>query len=204
MRALASNHKDTTATSYNPRLSFVRSATSRPNQSSVIVPGQTPGHGKDRSNYSRKKKTSNNKPSGPVTVPKNPGPYGAPFRPRPVRRKCIKSDTVTDESHLSPGQSRCIDAIREGKSVFFTGAAGTGKSFLMNHILKNVVDVDSDGVYVTAMTGTCAVMIKGSTLHSFAGVGLGKGTPSQLAGRMKPAACERWRSCQLLFVDEGM
>ena len=43
---------------------------------------------------------------------------------------------------LSAGQKSVVDAVEAGKSVFFTGCAGTGKSFLLTY-LKHTLPADS-------------------------------------------------------------
>ncbi|KAL2815173.1 PIF1-like helicase-domain-containing protein [Aspergillus granulosus] len=67
--------------------------------------------------------------------------------------------------------------VDQGKSIFFTGSAGTGKSVLMREIIKqlrNKFRKEPDRIAVTASTGLAACNIEGVTLHSFAGIGLGK------------------------------
>jgi ATP-dependent DNA helicase PIF1 len=79
---------------------------------------------------------------------------------------------------LSDEQKAVLEAVVErGKSMFFTGSAGTGKSVLMREIiakLRNKYRKEPDRVAVTASTGLAACNIGGVTLHSFAGIGLGK------------------------------
>lgn len=79
---------------------------------------------------------------------------------------------------LSDEQKAVLDAVVErGKSIFFTGSAGTGKSVLMREIIKHLrrkYKREPDRVAVTASTGLAACNIEGVTLHSFAGIGLGK------------------------------
>ncbi|PTB67873.1 hypothetical protein BBK36DRAFT_1194085 [Trichoderma citrinoviride] len=78
-----------------------------------------------------------------------------------------------DAIHLSKEQERVLDlVVNEGKSVFFTGPAGTGKSVLMRAIINQLrikYARDSDRVAVTASTGLAACNIGGITLHSFSG-----------------------------------
>lgn len=79
---------------------------------------------------------------------------------------------------LSDEQKHVLDAVvKNGKSIFFTGSAGTGKSVLMREIIKqlrNKYRREQDRVAITASTGLAACNIGGVTLHSFAGIGLGK------------------------------
>ena len=38
------------------------------------------------------------------------------------------------DAMLSPGQQSVVEAVRAGQSVFFTGCAGSGKSFLLSYL----------------------------------------------------------------------
>jgi len=73
---------------------------------------------------------------------------------------------VTD---LSPAQSEVVDAFEKGKNLFITGGAGSGKSYLLSFLKRNYA---SRGLEVTASTGIAAVNIGGTTIHSWAGIGL--------------------------------
>lgn len=79
---------------------------------------------------------------------------------------------------LSDEQRGVVEAVVDkGKSIFFTGSAGTGKSVLMREIIKKLrikYKREPDRIAVTASTGLAACNIEGVTLHSFAGIGLGK------------------------------
>jgi ATP-dependent DNA helicase PIF1 len=109
---------------------------------------------------------------------------------------------------LSDEQRKILDIVVEKKqSVFFTGSAGTGKSVLMREIiakLKQKHARDPDRVAVTASTGLAACNIGGVTLHSFAGIGLGKEPAEQLVKKIKrnQKHKQRWMRCKCLIVDE--
>ena len=100
---------------------------------------------------------------------------------------------------LGGDQRKVYDAVVACKeSVFFTGSAGTGKSFLLKVIVNAL---GSSGLFITASTGIAAVHIGGQTLHSFAGIELGQGTFDDLltkAYRKK----KQWRECSTLIIDE--
>ena len=42
---------------------------------------------------------------------------------------------VTNPVTLNKGQLKVLEAVKSGKNVFFTGSAGTGKSFLLRRII---------------------------------------------------------------------
>lgn len=85
--------------------------------------------------------------------------------------------------------------------IFF---AGTGKSFLLGTIIKHL-ELKGLKVAVTASTGMAALNIKGKTLHSFAGVGLGKDPPKKLLDRVNSniGVKIRWRAINALIIDES-
>lgn len=110
---------------------------------------------------------------------------------------------------LSEEQKGVLEQVTAGKSVFFTGSAGTGKSVLLREIIKNIRRPGQSGtrgdrkrLYVTASTGIASVNIGGTTVHSWAGIGgtmiftithrlnltwylgLGKEDPEKLAGKI--------------------
>ena len=109
---------------------------------------------------------------------------------------------------LSDEQRKVSTLVAEGKkSVFFTGSAGTGKSVLLREIIHNLrtkYKREPDRVAVTASTGLAACNIEGVTLHSFAGIGLGKEAVPELVKKVKrnQKARLRWMRTKVLIVDE--
>jgi ATP-dependent DNA helicase PIF1 len=60
----------------------------------------------------------------------------------------------TDAIELSKEQNEVVAMCERGKSVFFTGSAGTGKSVCLRHIIRRLREQHGDSVFVTASTGT--------------------------------------------------
>jgi ATP-dependent DNA helicase PIF1 len=59
-----------------------------------------------------------------------------------------------------------MDLVMAGRNVFFTGSAGTGKSFLLKRLVTALRDkYDTNSVFVTASTGIAACAIDGVTVH---------------------------------------
>jgi ATP-dependent DNA helicase PIF1 len=112
---------------------------------------------------------------------------------------------ATLNAPLNAGQAAVLKRALEGRSIFITGAAGTGKSFLLKRIIAELrARYPETAVAVTASTGIAATHIDGQTLHSFAGVGLAKEPPdvlAQMVGKNK-AATKRWRDLRTLIIDE--
>ena len=109
---------------------------------------------------------------------------------------------------LSDEQKSVLDLVSEQKqSVFFTGSAGTGKSVLMREIIKKLrlkYAKEPDRIAVTASTGLAACNVSGITLHSFAGIGLGKEPAEDLIKKIKKnsKARNRWLRAKVLIIDE--
>eukprot|EP00727_Mastigamoeba_balamuthi_P010202 m51a1_g5804 putative atp-dependent dna helicase pif1-like (828) ;mRNA; f:131507-135489 len=106
-------------------------------------------------------------------------------------------------ARLSADQRQVLEHALAGGSFFFTGAAGSGKSFLLRHMAAVLEELYPGQVFVTASTGTAACGIGGVTVHSFAGIGIGEGEKEVLARRvMSQKASTRWFTCKVLFIDE--
>lgn len=109
---------------------------------------------------------------------------------------------------LSEEQKKVFNLVtEERRSVFFTGSAGTGKSVLMREIIRGLRDkhkFEPERVAVTASTGLAACNVGGVTLHSFAGIGLGKEAVPELVKKIKRNAKtkKRWMRTKTLIVDE--
>lgn len=109
---------------------------------------------------------------------------------------------TTPHRVLSKQQRYVIETIAKGNNVFYTGFAGTGKSFILQSLRK--LPLDENAIAWTAMTGTAALEIGGRTLHSFAGIGQGGGKVNDLIEkiRMNRFTVQRWRRCEVLIIDE--
>ena len=109
---------------------------------------------------------------------------------------------------LSEEQRKVLNLVaEETKSVFFTGSAGTGKSVLLREIIKTMrvkYKLQPDRIAVTASTGLAACNVGGVTLHSFAGIGLGKEDIPILVKKIQrnPKAKIRWLRTRVLIIDE--
>ena len=102
-------------------------------------------------------------------------------------------------------QQRAIDLACSGKSFFLTGAGGTGKSHVIRGIVEALKKAGKD-VALTAMTG-CAALLLGrgaKTLHSWAGIGLGKDSVQTLIVKLRKSfkAKKNWLTADTLIIDE--
>ncbi|XP_045774744.1 ATP-dependent DNA helicase PIF1 [Maniola jurtina] len=119
----------------------------------------------------------------------------------PVPKKLYSPSPLTTACSLNAEQQRVLEACLSGKNIFFTGSAGTGKSFLLKRI---VAALPPDVTMPTASTGVAACHIGGTTLHAFAGIGDGSASIEKLSERAikTPLVAQKWRKCKHLIIDE--
>lgn len=107
---------------------------------------------------------------------------------------------------LSDEQRAIVHTIVvKGENLFFTGSAGTGKSVVLRQLVQELQRKHGPfAVGVTASTGLAACNIKGQTLHKFLSIGLGTGSPQDLAMKIKRngIAKKKWKTLQVLVIDE--
>ena len=119
----------------------------------------------------------------------------------------VPSEETAEFDDLTDEQRHGAElAISGTSSILLTGAAGTGKSFLLRYIIKELLARNRSGgvVAVTATTGIASTHIDGQTLHSFAGIGYGKGSAEELLGKIQrnDSTAVRWKQTRYLIVDE--
>jgi hypothetical protein len=68
-------------------------------------------------------------------------------------------------------QAQALNILKMGESVFLTGCAGSGKTYVLNkyisYLRKNNIPVG-----ITASTGIAATHLNGTTIHSWSGMGV--------------------------------
>ncbi|KAF8446329.1 DNA helicase Pif1 like protein, partial [Boletus edulis BED1] len=109
---------------------------------------------------------------------------------------------------LSEEQRTVLEMVKGGENVFFTGSAGTGKSVLLRAIIDACGGRGCPSLAITASTGIASVNIGGTTLHSWAGIGLGQEDAKKLAGKLLGQeklknVLDRWRRVKTLILDES-
>jgi ATP-dependent DNA helicase PIF1 len=108
--------------------------------------------------------------------------------------------------NLTDEQRKAYKAVVDGKSIFLTGPGGTGKSFLLKTLYETIPETTGKHIAITAMTGCAALLIGrfAKTLHSWAGIGLGRDPPSTLAASIRKSGkvLRRWLGTDILVIDE--
>lgn len=108
---------------------------------------------------------------------------------------------------MNAKQQEAYDAVLAGENVFITGPGGTGKSYLIEQIVNGLPKTMR--VAITALTGCAAILLgqTARTLHSWAGIGLGREPADALAEliykkRKVKGAYKSWLQTDMLIIDE--
>lgn len=125
-----------------------------------------------------------------------------------------KLNTLTHE------QRAVIDHLLQGENLFLTGGGGVGKSYLLSIIYTELPELKKrmnemkypdrvakhPRIQMCALTGCASLLLghKTKTLHSWAGIGLGKGTVGELHVKIRrnTKAMRNWLCTDLLIIDE--
>ncbi len=100
-------------------------------------------------------------------------------------------------------QDEAFSVLRLGKNVFLTGAAGSGKTYVINRYVRWLRERGIEPA-ITASTGIAATHIGGQTIHSWSGVGvkeyLGAFELDRIAQNER--LVKRFQSTKVLIIDE--
>ncbi|MBI2045866.1 MAG: AAA family ATPase [Parcubacteria group bacterium] len=100
-------------------------------------------------------------------------------------------------------QTQALEVLKAGKNVYLTGAAGSGKTHVLNKYISYIKERGIP-IAVTASTGIAATHLGGVTLHSWSGVGV-RDTLSQYeleALAQKEYLWKRFEKTKILVIDE--
>ena len=100
-------------------------------------------------------------------------------------------------------QEKALSILKSGENVFLTGAAGAGKTYVLNQFIEHA-KFDDKEVAITASTGIAATHIQGMTLHSWSGIGIKSHvTPADIKEiEKKKNVALRYRKADILIIDE--
>jgi ATP-dependent DNA helicase PIF1 len=100
-------------------------------------------------------------------------------------------------------QEEALAILKNGNNVYLTGAAGSGKTYLLNTYISYLKSRGIN-VGVTASTGIAATHMDGITIHSWAGIGISRAASDKdiqaIAGNKRIA--KRFQKTQTLIIDE--
>lgn len=105
------------------------------------------------------------------------------------------------ERTLNTGQQQALEKLLEGGNVFLTGAAGTGKSFVVQRFLEEKGDTR---IALLATTGAASIIIDGRTFHSFFGLWNFHGNYDEMvrSALQMRSLYDRLRGTQCIVIDE--
>ncbi len=100
-------------------------------------------------------------------------------------------------------QSQALRVMLSGASVFLTGAPGSGKTFVLNEFIARAKKAKKR-IAITASTGIAATHIGGTTIHSWAGLGIRDSITEQDHKWLKENArlLKRYNNLDTLIIDE--
>lgn len=98
-------------------------------------------------------------------------------------------------------QQEALAILESGQSVLLTGAAGTGKTYILNQFIKRA-RYRGMSVAVTATTGLAATHLNGTTIHAWSGIGI---NDELKPGQMEKLGKQRQdliNKADILVIDE--
>jgi ATP-dependent DNA helicase PIF1 len=116
---------------------------------------------------------------------------------------------------LSLEQQYAFQKFCRGDNLFITGAGGSGKSFLIETIVKYLNDTNNKKFQVTSTTGCSSVLLSNNiqingknlsvkTISSWSGIRLCKGTNKSVIDSVvkNKYMTKAWREIKILIIDE--
>ena len=103
---------------------------------------------------------------------------------------------------LNEKQTIAFTLMKEGKNVFITGPGGVGKTALIKKFKNDQTNYIN--IAITSTTGTSALLLNGTTLHSFLGIKTGSGSIESMVMdiQKKSHVRKKWKTVDCLIIDE--
>ncbi len=98
-------------------------------------------------------------------------------------------------------QSQTLAILDSGQSVFLTGPAGSGKTYVLNQFIKNA-RANGRSIAVTASTGLAATHIGGNTIHAWSGIGISDELNKRHIADMSKSRRDQIEHADTLIIDE--
>ena len=98
-------------------------------------------------------------------------------------------------------QGLALEIMMAGESVLLTGPAGAGKTYVLNQFVR-LAKHEGKHVSVTATTGLAATHLGGTTIHSWAGIGVHDELPARFVDHLAKGRREIIEKTDVLVIDE--
>jgi len=98
-------------------------------------------------------------------------------------------------------QAQVMAILESGASVLLTGAAGTGKTYVLSDFIKRSRG-NGKSVAVTATTGLAATHLSGSTIHSWSGIGVDDELHKYFFEKLGKSRRDTIAKADILIIDE--
>ena len=98
-------------------------------------------------------------------------------------------------------QGLALEIMLLGENVLLTGAAGAGKTYVLNQFIQAARD-EGKKVTVTATTGLAATHLGGTTIHAWSGIGVLNVLPPRYHESLSKARRETIEKTDVLVIDE--
>ncbi|HVE44604.1 MAG TPA: AAA family ATPase [Gammaproteobacteria bacterium] len=100
-------------------------------------------------------------------------------------------------------QDDAFALLKMGKNVFLTGAAGSGKTFILNKYIRYLKD-NQVSVAITASTGIAATHLQGCTIHSWSGIGVRHSLQPEDIEKLQndKRIARNYKKTKVLIIDE--
>ncbi len=98
-------------------------------------------------------------------------------------------------------QTEALAILESGRSVLLTGAAGTGKTYLINEFIRRSKKRKKN-IAVTATTGLAATHLNGTTIHAWSGIGVHDELPKLFFQKLGKQRQSLIAKADILIIDE--
>ena len=100
-------------------------------------------------------------------------------------------------------QEEALKILKRGHNVYLTGAAGSGKTYVLNKFIQ-YLKAKKIHTGITASTGIAATYMDGMTIHAWAGIGVHRTLPDRdiVEITKQKRIAQRLQKAQTLIIDE--
>lgn len=98
-------------------------------------------------------------------------------------------------------QALTLEIMLSGENVLLTGAAGSGKTYVLNEFIRAAKKAKKH-VAVTATTGLAATHLGGNTIHSWSGIGVHDELPKHFFDNLLKGRMDTIGLTDVLIIDE--